>query len=63
MPLCNTPPRQNINCPIADVDLRNNNANDITAWFIRQLMGVNGFSYEKTLAVLTQCAIARELLL
>lgn len=58
-----TPPRQNIGCPIPDVDLGNNTANDIAAWFVRQLLGVNGFSEEKTIAVLTHCAVVKELLL
>lgn len=60
---CCNPPRQNIGCPIPDVDLGNNTANDIAAWLVRQLLGVNGFSEEKTIAVLMHCAVVKELLL
>lgn len=57
------PPRQNINCPIADVDLGNNTAADIAAWFMRQLLGVNALSKEKAVAVLTHCAAVKEMLM
>lgn len=59
---CKTPPRQNIGFSIPDVDLGNNTANDIAAWFVRQMF-INGLSEEKMIAVLTHCAVAKELLL
>ena len=59
---CKTPPRHSIDGIIPDVDLGNNTANDIAAWFVRQLF-INGLSEEKMLAVLTHCAVVKELLL
>lgn len=59
---CKTPPRQNIGFSIPDVDLGNNTANDIAAWFVRQMF-INGLSEEKMIAVLTHCAVVKELLL
>lgn len=59
---CCNPPRHSIDGIIPDVDLENNTANDIAAWFVRQMF-INGLSEEKMLAVLTHCAVVKELLL
>lgn len=62
MPSCHKTPRSNITEPISDVDLRNNTANDVAVWFIRQMF-INGLSKEKMLGVLTLLETAKGLLL
>lgn len=59
---CKPPPRHSIDGIIPDVDLGNNTANDIAAWFVRQMF-INGLSKEMMLAVLTHCAVVKELIL
>lgn len=47
---------------ITDVDLKNNSALDIAAWFTRQLIGVNKFPEYKVYAILSHCAAVKEII-
>lgn len=61
MPVAQSPSQQNYQ-PIPDVNFGGDSAKHIAAWFMRQLIGINGLTYDQIVSVLTYCAEIKELM-